>query len=62
MIDMQNFQNLLKKKLTRKEFLQVSGLMMLSIIGVRGMLKNIDSSLSHHSKKSDDYGESTYGG
>lgn len=62
MIDTKNIQELLKRELTRKEFLQVTGLMLLSIVGISGILKNMNNSLSPQAKKSDDYGESSYGG
>lgn len=62
MIDTKNIQALLKRQLTRKEFLQVTGLMILSVIGVSGMLKNMNNSLGSQAKTPDDYGEHSYGG
>lgn len=61
-MQLHNFQELLQRKLTRKEFLQVIGLMLLSVIGVGGMLRNINSSLEPKTKKPDNYSESSYGG
>lgn len=57
-----NLQQLLQRQLTRKEFVQVAGLMLLSVIGVSGMLRNMNNSLAPKPKQSDEYGESSYGG
>lgn len=63
MIDTKNIQELLKRKLTRKEFIQVIGLMLLSILGISSLLRNIDRSLG--AKTKDDptkYSSNQYGG
>lgn len=66
MLKIQNYQKLLQKQLTRKEFLRVTSLMILSIVGVSRMLEDIDSSVSSADSKKDkkqlDYGEYNYGG
>jgi len=63
MINSHEFQKLLQRKLSRKEFLQVVGLMILSVIGISGMLANVNKSLNSASGKAQsDYGESDYGG
>lgn len=63
LINSRDFQKLLQRKLTRKEFLQVVGLMILSVIGVSSVLSNVNKSLSNSSDKNlTDYGESSYGG
>jgi hypothetical protein len=59
----ENLQQLLQRKLSRKEFLQVIGLTLLSLIGVNSMLRNIDKSLSTQSRKNETvYSEDPYGG
>ncbi|HTE22465.1 MAG TPA: hypothetical protein VK674_05500 [Candidatus Limnocylindria bacterium] len=63
MIKMHKFQELLQRELSRKEFLQVVGLMILSAVGISGMLSNVDKSLNPaRTEGLDDYGASSYGG
>jgi hypothetical protein len=62
-IKSENIQKLLQRKLSRKEFLQVVGLMLLSLVGVRAMLANVDQSFSPASgEKEKVYSEDSYGG
>lgn len=63
MVKIPALQELLEKEVTRKEFLQMVGLMILSVIGVGSVLANLDKSLTTKTANNDDdYGISSYGG
>lgn len=62
-----NFEQLLKKELTRAEFLGLTGATLLSVLGITSFLKNLNRSLgSGATNKLDNqtlgYGQSSYGG
>lgn len=65
MMDSKNIQELLKKDMTRKEFIQVLGAAGLGIIGLTAFLKNIDlfaqSQTQPKSVRKTGYGTSMYG-
>ncbi len=59
-----NLNDLLKKQVTRREFLTHIGLAVISLLGISGMLKNLNKSLEtkDHKAVSDQggYGYGTY--
>lgn len=66
MIDTKNLQSLLKKDMTRKEFLQTAGAAILGIVGLTAFLKNLDKFAGNQTKtlsnsKKTGYGSSPYG-
>jgi hypothetical protein len=64
MIDTKNLQSLLKKDMTRKEFLQAIGAAIVGVIGLTAFLKNIDKFAQHQTNDKvakTGYGSSPYG-
>lgn len=59
-------KDLLQREMTRKEFLRVVGLAVLTLFGVSNMLKSMEQTLvtkkTATQKNLDEYGESAYGG
>ncbi len=66
MIKLENFQEILSKEMTRKEFFQHVGIFILGIIGVTSFLAHFSKSLSLQSKQASNpirggYGSRAYG-
>ena len=58
-----HLQNILQKQVSRKEFLSIIGLAMLSIVGMSHILKLLTGkSLETHSALQTGYGNTPYGG
>lgn len=60
-------KQLLDKQVTRKEFLQYTGLALLAVTGVSGILRNLNSIGSNHGQKTSakpqgSYSSGAYGG
>lgn len=64
-----NIDNLLRTELSRKEFLQYMGVVLLGLVGITGLIKNLHRSLpkrvsqtsSRTATSSQGYGRRTYG-
>lgn len=56
----QAVNQLLEKEVSRKEFLKSAGIILLSIVGVTGMLKAI-SSLGENKQQKQGFGKGPYG-
>lgn len=57
-----NIQELFQREVSRKEFVRLLGLAILGVVGVTGMLSNLDKSLNaKRSNKAAGYGNSSYG-
>jgi predicted tellurium resistance membrane protein TerC len=63
MINKKIFNELLQKDMSRKQFLQMAGAAVLSVIGFTAFLKNLEKFAGHHSGKKVErgYGSSSYG-
>lgn len=57
-------QSILEKEISRREFIGMIGLGVVSAIGISSLLKNISDSIGRSSgvHAKNDYGESLYGG
>lgn len=55
-------QNLLKKKVSRREFLTYVGAGLVAITGVSALLKNLTASVPEYRRKGSGYGSGPYGG
>ena len=63
MVDIKNIHGLLKKDMTRKEFLQAAVAAIVGIVGLTAFMKNIDSFTRDQTKSvaKVGYGSSPYG-
>lgn len=55
-------EELLKKEVSRKEFLGLIGAGILSMVGISGLLKNLNIDLNKKTSNLPDYGDDVYGG
>lgn len=56
-------ENLLKKEMTRKEFLKVAGTTLVGVVGITGVLKNLDKFAAPEKKPTEEKKVTTgYGG
>lgn len=58
----QEINNFLNKKMTRKEFLRHSGLLLLSVFGISGVLKYLAQDNFKPPVSSTGYGRNSFGG
>ncbi len=61
-MDLQPIQNLLEKRISRREFLAYSGAVILGIVGISGLLRLLANPYHHDAKRGPGYGGSNYGG
>ncbi|HJY98178.1 MAG TPA: hypothetical protein VJ227_00490 [Patescibacteria group bacterium] len=57
-----DFQKLLDKKVTRKQFLRISGLLLLSLFGILDYFKSKSKEVSGSSEGKRTFGSGPYGG